>query len=78
MFQGETDLWTVVASILGRTDDTESITVKVKDIKEAYQQKQQLESELMQLNGTINEYNKMLADKQQTIEDLRGYVTIVL
>ena len=49
--------------------------VKVKEIKEAYQQKQQLQSELMQLNSTINEYNKMLAEKQQTIEDLRGYIT---
>ena len=74
MFQGETGLWTVVDSILGRTDDTGSITVKVKDIKEAYQQKQQLENELARLNGVINEHNKTLEEKQQTIEDLRGYV----
>ena len=76
LFQEEekTGLWNAVASILGRIDDAGSIMVKAKDVKEAYQQQQQLENEVMQLNSTINEYNKMLAEKQQTIEDLRGYI----
>ena len=72
-FKGEeekTGLWNVVADILNRTDDVGSIKVKVKDVKEAYQQQRQLENELMQLNSTISERNSLLAEKEQTIENL--------
>ena len=68
----KTDLWSAVASILGKRDDAGSITVRVKDVKEAYEEKQQLETNVMQLNSTISECNKLLDEKQQAIDDLRG------
>lgn len=68
-----TGLWNVVTGILNRADDGGSITVKVKDIKEAYQQNRQLESQLMQLNSTISENNNLLAEKDQQIEQFKGY-----
>ena len=46
--------------------------MKVKDVKEAYQQQQQLKSELMQLNSTISEYSSLLATKEEAIEEYKG------
>ena len=68
-----TGLWNVVTGILSKADDGGSITVKIKDVKEAYQQQQQLNNKLMQLNSIISDYNNLLAEKEEAINHLKGY-----
>ena len=70
-----TGLWNVVTGIFSRADNEGSILVKIKDVKDAYQQQQQLNSELMQLKSTISERNNLLAEKEQAIVHLKGYAT---
>ena len=69
----KTGLWSAVASILEKRDDAGSVMVRVKDVKEAYEEKQQLETKMIQLNNTVDECNKLMEEKQQVINDLRGY-----
>ena len=58
----------MVFSILDRKDDAELMMVTVKEIKTVQQQQQNLKSDIIKLQGIINEKDSLLAEKERTIE----------